>query len=107
MTWALSAHNNVETHHGYSPTHLLFGLGSGKNSVEDMGLVDNLGEEDDLRYANLLKHTGCPKKNSPVAFLSISPIKLHLLGSPRTVLKSAGSEDSKTVPGSSNCSSFS
>ena len=56
MTWALSAHNNVETHHGYSPTHLLFGLGSGKNSVEDMGLVDNLGEEDDLRYANLLKH---------------------------------------------------
>ena len=46
--------------------------------------------------------TGCPKKNYPVAFLLISPIKLHLLGFSRTVLKSAGSQDSKTVPESSN-----
>ena len=46
--------------------------------------------------------TGCPKKNSPVAFLLISPMKLHLLGFLRTVLKSAGSQDSKTVPESSN-----
>ena len=42
------------------------------------------------------------QKNAPVAFLSISPIKLHLLGFSRTVLKSAGSHDSKTVPESSN-----
>ena len=49
-------------------------------------------------------HTGCPKKNSPVAFLLISPIKLHLLGFSRTVLKSAGSQDSKTVPENSNWS---
>ena len=51
--------------------------------------------------------TGCPKKNYPVAFLLISQLKRHFLGSPRTVLKSAGSEDSKTVPESSNCLKFS
>ena len=47
-------------------------------------------------------YTGCPKKKDPVAFLSISPTKLHVLGFLRTVLKSAGSHNSKTVPESSN-----
>ena len=42
--------------------------------------------------------TGCPKKNDPVAFLLISPLKLHLFGFSWRVLKSAGSQDSKTVP---------
>ena len=42
------------------------------------------------------------QKDSSVAFLLIFPIKLHLLGFLRTVLKSAGSHDSKTVPENSN-----
>ena len=42
-------------------------------------------------------NTGCPQKNSPVCFLSISPSNLHQIQKGRSVLKSAGPEDFKTV----------
>ena len=38
-------------------------------------------------------------ENAPVAFLSIFPIKLHLFGSPRTVLESSEPADFKTILG--------
>ena len=54
LIWSLTAYNNVETRHGFSPAHLMFGAGQGDTSVEDMGLGDCLGEDDE-RYVNLLK----------------------------------------------------
>ena len=43
-------------------------------------------------------HTGCPNKNSAVAFMLISPLYLIILRSPRTVLKSTGPQLFRAVP---------
>ena len=55
LCWALTAYNNVETKQGFSPSHLLYGVPQGETQVADMGLGDCLGEEEDLRYINMLK----------------------------------------------------
>ena len=45
----------------------------------------------------LSNYTGCPQKNTTVCFLLISPSNLHQIQKGRSVLKSARSEDFKTV----------
>ena len=42
-------------------------------------------------------YTGCPQKKFPVCFLAITPSNLHKIQKGRSVLKSARSEDFKTV----------
>jgi len=48
LCWSLVAYNNVETKAGFSPSHLLYGVGQGEVPAAEMGLGDCLGEEDDL-----------------------------------------------------------
>ena len=45
----------------------------------------------------LKKDTGCPQKNLPVCFSSISPSNFHQIQKVKSVLKSACPEDFKTV----------
>ena len=44
-----------------------------------------------------LGSTGCPQKNYTVCFLAVTPSNLHQIQKGRSVLKSARSEDFKTV----------
>ena len=55
LTWACVAYNNLETRAGFSPAHLLYGVAPGETPAADMGLGDCILDEDEHRYANMLK----------------------------------------------------